>query len=160
MWRERRDRPTSRLLLLAGLAAVAAACTSPERTLEAERTVNGLTADLGVVPAALVRGHEPGTATEMHRGGADIALSHHVMVALFEAASGRRVTEARVTATVPAPDGKPVTRSLEPMTVAGATTFGNYFAIGLDGRIVPIDVEVEFQGHGKTRFEFAYGHVP
>jgi hypothetical protein len=113
---------------------------------------------LGVVPAAIVQGHEPGhPERSMHGGVPPGAHEYHVMVALFETATGRRVTDATVRMRVDrkGPDGKQE-KSLEPMVIAGATTFGNYFTLGKPG-LYRIEVQVQLPGSTSTkRVNFDY----
>lgn len=98
------------------------------------RNVDGYAIYLGVVPAAIARGHPPDHPERKMHGGAPWGRGqHHVMVAVFEAASGARVDDAVVTAKVGEPGLTPVQRPLEPMLIAGAWSYGNYFALSPPG---------------------------
>ncbi len=93
------------------------------------QTVNGLDLYLGVVSAEVLR-QDPDRYPYHERtklpSGRDM---YHVMVALFDKTSGERITDAVVTARVaPLALGGP-TRTLEPILVAGALTYCNYFRI-------------------------------
>jgi hypothetical protein len=93
----------------------------------------------------------------MHGGTPAGMGSHHVMVALFDAATGARITDARVSASI---DGKPPTKPLEPMEVNGLTTYGNFFA--LSGPAVR-RIHVEIVPSGKSEpieADFAFEHPP
>lgn len=52
------------------------------------------------------------------------------MVVIFETASGKRITDASVLARISEPGLAPVQKKLEPMMVADAMSFGNYFSMG------------------------------
>jgi hypothetical protein len=105
------------------------------------QVVDGVVVYFGIMPAQVVRGHHPPRHPEgeMHDGAP--AGENHVMVALFDQASGRRITEAEVSATVSGRGMKRLSKRLEPMTVAGALTYGNYFAMPGAGPY-RIDVEI------------------
>ena len=84
------------------LAAVLAVST-PALTQDVSpyKVAGGLAVYLGVMPAELIIGHAKGHAeAEMHGGTPAGPHVHHVMVAIFDDASGRRITDAVVTARV------------------------------------------------------------
>ncbi len=106
--------------LLGAVLSVAAA----ER--DYRQVVDGVAIYFGILPAQLVRGHPPEHPEgEMH-GGAP-AGENHVMIALFNAQSGARVTGAEVGATITGPDRFKAEKKLEPMVIAGSLSYGNYF---------------------------------
>jgi hypothetical protein len=111
------------------------------------QVVDGVEVYFGIVPAQLVRGHpKEHPEGEMHGGVS--AGENHIMVALFERASGQRITDAEVTAAVSGKGMKRLRKRLEPMTVAGAQTYGNYFAMPGAG---PYRIEVEIRRPGAAR---------
>ena len=57
----------------------------------------------------------------------------HLVVALFDNATGRRIEDAQVTAAVMAPGLNSQWKTLEPMRVAEAVTYGNYFDMPREG---------------------------
>ena len=121
------SRNIQRLLSVLALAASVAVPAHAENS----QTVDGHTVYLGVVPAEFVKGHEPGhPEREMHKGAPARRGQHHVMIAIFETATGKRVTDARLVARVSEPGLAPVQKKLEPMEISGAMSFGNYFAMG------------------------------
>ncbi len=112
------------------------------------QTVNGLDIYLGVVSAEALRQHPdryPYHEQAKLPSGKDM---YHVMLALFDKASGERITDAVVKARVaPLALGGP-TRPLEPTLVAGALTYCNYF------RILPSDtyvIQAEIRRPGLAR---------
>lgn len=109
--------------------------------------VDGIAVYFGIVPAELVRGHPPEHSEGQMHGGAP-AGENHIMVALFERASGQRITDAEVTAAVSGKGMKRLSKRLDPMTVAGVLTYGSYFAMLGTG---PYRIEVEIRRPGAAR---------
>ena len=102
------------------------------------RTVitDGMVVHLGIMPTEVLRenpaqypAHDPGKLPSGRH-------MYHVMLALFDRATGERITDAQIEARV-APLGLsgPV-RPLDPMLVAGVLTYCNYF------RLSPTDTYV------------------
>jgi len=112
--------------------------TSNAGVVDGVQTADGLTIYLGVVPAAIVRGHPlDHPEAQMHGGAPGSSHSMHIVAAVFDKASGARITKANVVAHILEPGGIQRSVRLQPMTVAGALTFGGYttFARGIDYRI-------------------------
>jgi len=105
-----------------GLAFVGAAAAETGN----RQVVDGVAVYFGLFPAELVRGHPREHPESGMHGGAPVGESH-VLVALFDAKTGRRIEGAAVTATVTGPKRLKLSKTLEPMIVAGALTYGNYF---------------------------------
>jgi len=55
--------------------------------------------------------------------------SHHIIIALFDDKTGKRLASAEVRARVTEPGLRPTEKKLEPMTIAGTVTYGNYFSM-------------------------------
>lgn len=122
------------------------------------QTIDGVAIELGVLPSDLVLGHTmpsgapSSTAAELP--------THHIVVALFDTATGERITEAQVRAGVAAAhssDHAP-DRALEPMEIAGAMTYGGFFR--MEGRgVYRIHLAIERPGTAQPiEAEFAYEH--
>lgn len=120
------------------------------------KVVDGVSVYFAIVPAELVRGHpREHPESEMH-GGVPAGESH-VMVALFDDKTGDRITRAEVTARVRGGHVATIEKRLEPMTIAGSLTYGNYFPMGGSG---PYQVELRIYAPGRNkpismRFEWA-----
>ena len=135
--------------------------TSPVFTIGAEETnyrvVDNVRIYLGVIPAPMVRGKHPATHTEtsMHGGIPSGADEYHILIALFDERTGERISNAAMTARVAEVGLSGEKKALEPMQIAGTTTYGNYFTMKGTGvsrinvvvRIpgVPRDIDVTFQ---------------
>ncbi len=110
--------------------------------------VGGMSVYLGVIPAQLTQKEHPG----MH-GGSDKEHRYHVMVALFDVKSGKRIDDARVTATVAVLGLGGHTKDLEPM-LGGALSYGNYFVMHKP-EMYRILVEIK-RGKNKSTANFVY----
>ncbi len=97
-----------------------------------EQTVDGMTIERGVMPAKRVKGHAtaPGYPNAMHGGTPPNSDSNHILVALFDAKTGARNTDAQIRADVGNrwyshdPDWL-----LEPMEISGTKSYGNFFSM-------------------------------
>lgn len=157
-----RDYPAHWTALAALCAAIAlGGCGSGADLPRNEQTVAGITIDLGVVPAELVKGHlvVPRDPNALHGGVQPYTESHHVIVALFDAKSGTRISDARVRAGVGerSYQHEPDTW-LEPMQIAGTTTYGNFFSMP-GTALYRIHLEIYRPGMKQpVRADFAYEH--
>lgn len=106
------------------LNPIAAAADAPENF----QVVDGVALYLGVMPAQLVQGH-----TAMHGGVSAARYRDHLVVALFDNATGRRIEDVQATAAAMAPGLNSQWKTLEPMRVAEAVTYGNYFDMPREG---------------------------
>lgn len=142
-------------MALTGLAAGPLQAADPGQY----RIADGFSVYLGVLPAQMVAGHPPGhPEATMHDGAPAGEHSYHLMIAVFEADSGARVSDLEATARVSALGLVGPRRTLEPMEIAGAITFGNYFELSGGG---PYRIDVEFRRVGaaepvQVRFEYAH----
>jgi hypothetical protein len=97
----------------------------PDTAASSSYTVSGdIAAYLGVVPAAIVRGH-PAAHPEgqMHGGVPPGAHEYHLVVAIFEKATGKRNEDAKITATISGLGHVGGTRiALDQMPIAGVVT--------------------------------------
>jgi hypothetical protein len=109
--------------IVLGVAAAAPATDTAYR-----HVVDGVAIYFGILPAELVRGHPPNHPESGMHGGVPVG-ENHLTVALFDDKTGVRITRAKVSATITGPDRLKLTKKLEPMTIAGAVTYGNYFSM-------------------------------
>lgn len=123
------------------------------------KKAGGLAVYVGVVPAELVKGHPSQHAEKtMHGGVPKGAHQYHVVAAIFDAASGARVSDAAVIAQVSGLGLSGTKKKLDPMEIASAVTYGGYF--DLPGRdLYTIGLTIERPGQPKpVRLEFKYDH--
>lgn len=144
--------------LLVLIALTLTAC-SPTGRMQTSVSVDGMTADFAVVPAALLTDVASDAAM---RGQPAIGRpdAHHVIVALFEEGTGRRIIGAALKAVVTPPVGPPIEKPLEPMTLVGAQAYGNAFDLQTLGAY---EIAVTLRRPGATRtpvIHFRYKHGP
>jgi hypothetical protein len=152
-----------RVALLIG-ALVAVGCGPRNASLPRDtQTVDGMTIYIGVIPAELVQGHsiEPSDPDALHGGTPKGRSSHHLVVALFDAKTGTRITDARIKVGIGdhsynhEPD-----KWLAPMQIDGTITYGNFFLMQGEG-VWRIHLEIQRPGMaGSSEAVFAYEHAP
>ena len=142
------------------LSAVAAVfllfATAAAGAADYRQVVSGVAIYFGILPAELVRGHPPEHPESGMHGGTP-AGENHLMVALFNDKTGERIARAEVTATITGPDRFKAEKRLEPMTIAGSVTYGNYFNM-LGPGPYRIELLIRLPGAAKpirARFEWA-----
>lgn len=125
------------------------------------KVVHGVAIYLGVLPAEMIMGHpKPHTEAEMHGGVPAGKHQYHVTVSLFDAASGKRITNAKVTAHVYEINRAGTQKKLEPMLIADTISYGNYFNMPSANNPYRIRVRIELPGvAGIIETEFEYQHA-
>ena len=153
----------SRRTIVALLGALGAAVALSSEALAAEsdqsKTAGGVTVYLGVVPAEIVKGLPASGATErpMHGGIPKGPHEYHFVAAVFDAASGARVSDAVVTAEVAGLGLSGSKKRLEPMQIAGTTTYGGFFDLpGFD--LYNVKLSVQRADTRPAVLEFKYDH--
>ncbi len=123
-------------------------------------TVEGVLAYLGVLPAAIVRGHpESHGEGSMHGGAPEGRHRYHLVVAIFDAQSGKRIESAQVSVKIMGLGHEGATRlDLDPMAIANSITWGTY--VNLPGSdVYDLTFEVKLPGRTATiTFPFRYAH--
>ncbi len=141
-------------MLAAGVAAAAGVTPADQ-----PQTVDGMAIYLGVLPAAMISGHPPQHPEAVMHGGIPRGKHRfHVLVALFDAASGARIAGAQIEAQVAEIGFAGTRRRLEPMVIAGTESYGGYFRLDGDN---PFRVTLEIRRPGDQRVthaEFEYRH--
>ena len=108
------------LLFLLWAANMAVADDSPYH-----KTIDGMSVYLGVLPSSSlsIREHQ-----KMHGEEAGKSHRYHIVVALFDRSSKKRIRDAKVKATVASAGMQGETRILEPMYTHNVS-YGNYFTL-------------------------------
>lgn len=121
--------------------------------------VDGISVYYAVLPAEMIRGYSKGSREfDMHGGPPAGKHIHHVMVALFEGKTLERITDAEVKAAVAEIGLAATVRELEPMSIASALTYGNYFYFY---NLATYKITVEILRAGSTKAmqtSFEYKH--
>lgn len=136
-------RSVRKLLIVTALAVLPSVAIAETPM---SRVVDGIAVYFGIVPAGLVRGHPPTHPEGTMHGGVPVGQSH-IMIALFDDKTGKRIENAEVKARVTA-GGVDVQKSLEPMVIAGSLTYGNYYSLPGNG---PYRITVRFRVAGAAR---------
>ena len=122
------------------------------------KVVDGVEVYLGIVPAETLRERYAASAPErsLHGGIPGGTGYYHLNVSLFDSKTRRAVTNAAVEVSVSDPVSGTETKKLEPITVKGMTSYGNYFRMTSKN---PYRIVVQVQKPGAARearaeFEF------
>jgi hypothetical protein len=119
----------------------AAAASDPNH-----RTIGGVELYLGIAPAASAAVSRP------KPGGAGY---YHVNLSLRDAASGAYIKDAQVEARAANPMGGGDTKKLEPMTLAEAASYGNFFRMqGKDPYVITVQVRRPGTAPIEAKFDF------
>ena len=114
---------------------------------ERHQTVNGMSIYFGALPAQIIQDHE-----DMHGGNENTGkYTYHIVIALFDSKTGKRIMYAKVKATVIPLGMKGVTKKLEPMH-ANLKSYGNYFVLH---NAAPYTIRVEIQRSGSGKISIA-----
>ncbi len=130
--------------LLGMLIGAANASGAWADVLDNQQTVDGITVYLGVMPAAIIRGHPSQHPEATMHGGPGSGWDRHVVVALFDARTFDRITDADITATVEGLGhvGR-TTKKLERMVIADTVSFGGYFPFqGIDRYSIELKIKL------------------
>ena len=118
------------------------------------KSAAGLKVDLGIAPAESIRGAD----RQMHGGVPSGRSVYHVMVAIFDAKTGLRVTDAQVKAQVEEVGLTREEKALEPMKPENAVTYGNFFHMAGQGTF-RITVQIRLPGTTRaTELQFEHKH--
>ena len=140
------------LVMLAGLTGESLAVHS-----EHYKVANGVGIYLGIIPTEMIRGEVEST---MHGGTPSGGRHHHVMIAVFDNNSGKRIENAEVEATVRELGLSGQRKRLETMIIADTITYGNYFSMMARG-IYRIHIKIRLPGVARPiEARFEYVNVP
>lgn len=121
------------------------------------KTVDGLTIYIGAIPAEIVKGHpESHPEATMHGGAPSGSHEYHLVVAIFDAKAGTRISDAKVFAHVSSLGLVGPRKALEPMKIEDTVTYGNYFDLP-DKGFYTIDLEIK-RPTGTIKVGFSYEH--
>lgn len=113
------------------------------------KVVDGLSVYVGVLPAEVLLGHPKGHhEREMHGGVPAGANRYHVVVALFDAASGKRVTDAQVKVGGASLGMAASRQKAELMLINNVTTYGAYITLPGPG---PYKIQIEIRRPGSNK---------
>ena len=146
------------VMTIVGICALLPALGARAADDDTYKTAGGLAVYLGVLPAAMIRGHQTHPEEGMHGGVPSAPHAYHVVAAVFDASTAERIEDAKVEARVTPRRLAGETRALEPMEIAGTVTYGNYFTMGGSD---PYGIELSITllaGGPPVEVEFTYRH--
>ena len=127
-------------------------------TGERVAVADGTTVYIGVVSADVIRAHPKDYPQSVQRAAPSGPAQYYVTVALFDASSGQRIDDAVVTARVSTTTAASPEKTLKPVTIAKALTYGNYFPMGGAGTYT-ITVHIKRPSAADvTQAQFEYTH--
>ena len=135
------------LLPTLALVGLLSSVDAPLRAQQASQSVtdHGLTVYYGIVPAAIAQGVARSHSEANEHGGPLAGTpSYHLIVAVFNAVTGERITNGTMTAAVTRPGLERPAKPLEPMKIGDTITYGNFF---------------DFPQHGVYRIRLAITRV-
>ncbi|WP_339828909.1 hypothetical protein [uncultured Parvibaculum sp.] len=148
----------NRSVLLASVMFVILAAPAAAAPGDGYKVEQGFAVYIGVLPAAMIQGHEVDHAeTSMHGGVPGGRNAHHLTVAVFDARTGSRIENATVRARVFPLGLAGTTRPLNPMTIAGTITYGNYFMFADGPYRIRLTISLPEQSQ-PVNMEFSYEH--
>lgn len=142
------------------LLAMVLALVSPATAQDGQyKMAGGFAVYIGFMPAELVNGPSAHpTERLMHGGVPRGSHQYHIVVAIFDAASQARISDATVIAKVSGIGLSGAQNTLDPMKIAGTITYGGFFYLpGPDGYTVHLTIK---RPGSKTpvELEFNYDH--
>lgn len=145
--------------IAAGIAATVSASALAYHVAQ-HKVVDGVGIYLGVLPAKLVQAPpQPLVKAEMRRDAPTGNHQLHVTVIIFDEASGKRITDAKVTAHVYEINRAGKQKALEPILVSDMVSYGNYFNFPPTDNPYLIRVRIERPTvHGVIETQFEYQH--
>lgn len=114
---------------------------SAPNAAEQKLTVDDTEVYYGIVPAEIVKKHPDKDSSSMH-GKRTRQNYRHLVVALFDAKSGERVSDASVAATVTPLGLAPARKQLEQMRIDETVTYGNFFEFSPDSSPFRIELKI------------------
>lgn len=147
-------------ILASAVMAFSAALAHPvfAAVVPDHKEAGNLTVYVGTLPAPLMRKHPSEHVERTMHGGPPVGSNeYHLVVAIFDTASGTRISDADVSATVS--DLGHVSANqlkLEPMTINNAVTYGGFVALPARERAT-ISIQVRRSGEpSPVQAEFLY----
>jgi cytochrome c5 len=142
-----------KLTVTAPRAPANAAVTGQDFAVAGDTTVY-----FGVIPADAIRGHPKEYPPNIYGVPPSAPAQYYVTIAVFDSATGERIEDATVRARVTIAGASGPEKALRPIAIAGARSYGDYFAMGGTG---PYKVAVSVKRPGAVdtaQAQFEYAH--
>jgi hypothetical protein len=147
------------LVMFVMMVALTLTIVLPAAAADYFKTADGIAVYLGIMPAELVAGHTTGDPVDRKRSPQRATVrEHHIIVAVFDSATGERMTAAEVWIRVQGFGVSPW-KKLEPMLIDDQVAYGNYFDIVRAGPSrIEIHVRDDRRGRRPVMVSFDYFH--
>lgn len=125
---------------------------------ESFQVVDGVAVYLGILPSEFIQGH-PDKQIEktMHQGKFAFRQRIHIVIALFDDKTGKRIENATVMASVMKTGTAVQSKQLEPMSIADTITYGNYFNMPAN-EIYHIKLSIKLKSGKVINSKFTHKH--
>lgn len=147
--------------LVAGCNDHANSSTASVQSYQADQSYKnskGVAVYIGVMPAAIVKGYPAAVPeSKMHGGPPTGATEYHLVVALFDAETGVRISDAVVKARISERNSSGAELTLQSMDIADSVTYGGFVSFPATGRY-SIRISVERYGAAPVAFDFIHDH--
>lgn len=130
-------QPLSFRALLSAMLLTAISCSVQASDSERHVSVSGTEVYIGVIPAEIIDGYPT-----LHGRKPGNHHRYHVLIALFDSASGERIAHAEVRARVSLLGTVNLEKELEPMHSPEMVSYGNFFKMAHPGQY---RIEVRFK---------------
>lgn len=113
-----------------GAAGATAAAAAPEKPAGNVKTVGGTEIYLGVLPAEVLRSYPKDSTERSMHGGVPSGTGHyHVNVSVLDATTKAPISGAKVDIRIDEPGMSSESKTLQPMTIGSAPSYGNYIKL-------------------------------
>jgi hypothetical protein len=142
--------------IAAALALSVAAPLARADHVEMHADAKSMDVYYSVGPADSIRAYPVSSVERRMHGGVPAGHNHrHLMISVFDAKTKDRIDDATVTARVAELAMAGETRRLQPMTLAGTVTYGNYFRmIGRGPFLIDVRIQRPLKPPVQTSFEY------
>ena len=121
-------------ILLACFALAAKATIAADINSSQSIRLDGMVLYYGIVPAKILRDHPPEHEERtMHADASREKETHYLVISIIEEKTGKRITDAVVTASIGEFGMSAQNRKLDVMSFGNAVTYGNFFAMPKPG---------------------------
>jgi len=149
------------LCFLTLLMAISIYFQLPASATEAQnnvRVVDGIAIYIGIMPAALIRGHSNNSIEQaMHNGKPSSQKSVHLVVSLFNDKTGARIENAKISGSIMELGIKAQKKELEIMYIADTFSYGNFFTMP-SNNFYHIKLLIRLRNGTEIKTQFTHKH--
>jgi hypothetical protein len=120
---------------------------------EYHKTVAGMDVYIGIIPVEIIQGRKLLHELNMHGGETSGKNLYHLVVALFDKKSMKRISTVKIKANISVPESSGSTKFLDKMEVNNIVTYGNYFSFP---RTTPYYIRLNLDVPGKNQTDITF----